>query len=75
MPRYFFDTLDGEHVIDHDGEVLEDRDAARQAAIRVVSELTPSRAPHLWDGEILEIVVRDEEKTIGILTVQAKVAG
>ena len=71
MPRYFFDTLDGEHVIDHDGEVLLDNESARQAAVRIVSELTPTKAPHLWAGEDFKIVLRDENGVLGFLTVMA----
>ncbi|PZN93284.1 MAG: hypothetical protein DCF30_21920 [Hyphomicrobiales bacterium] len=71
MPRYFFDTLNGEHVVDRDGEVLLDNESARQAAIRVVSELTPMKASHLWAGDDFKVVIRDENGIIGFLTVMA----
>jgi len=72
MPRYYFDTLDGEAVIDQDGEVLAGRASARETAIRIVSEMTPGKAPHIWSGDPFKVVLRDEDgKTIGALTVTA----
>jgi hypothetical protein len=72
MPRYFFDTLDGEHVIDQDGEVLPDKETARQIATRIVAELTPSKSPDLWCGEPFKVVLRDDNnRVVGSLTVTA----
>jgi hypothetical protein len=72
MPRFFFDTIDGEHRIDHDGEMLIDPASAREVAIRIVSELTPTKSPDLWCGEPFQVILRDEEKrVIGTLTVTA----
>ena len=72
MPRYFFDTLDGEDFIDQDGEVLNGQASARETAIRIISEMTPGKAPHIWSGDPFKVVLRDEDgKTIGALTVTA----
>ena len=72
MPRYYFDTLDGEAVIDQDGEVLAGRASAREIAIRIASEMTLGKAPHIWSGDPFKVVLRDEDgKTIGALTVTA----
>lgn len=72
MPRYFFDTLDGEAVIDQDGEILAGKASARETAIRIISEMTPGKAPHIWSGDPFKVVLRDEHgKTIGALTVTA----
>ena len=72
MPRYYFDTLDGEAVIDQDGEVRVCRASAREIAIRIASEMTLGKAPHIWSGDPFKVVLRDEDgKTIGALTVTA----
>lgn len=72
MPRYYFDTVDGEALIDQDGEVLSGETSAREIAIRIISELTPGKAPHIWSGDPFKVVLRDEHgKTIGALTVMA----
>ena len=47
MPRYYFDTVDGEAYIDQDGELLPGNTSAREIAIRIISEMTPGKAPHL----------------------------
>jgi hypothetical protein len=72
MPRYYFDTVDGEAFIDQDGEVLSSNTSAREIAIRIISEMTPGKAPHIWAGDPFTVVLRDEDgKTIGTLTVTA----
>lgn len=72
MPRYFFDTQDGEAVIDQAGEVLPGDSSPREIAIRIISEMTPGKAPHIWSGDPFKVVLRDEAgKTIGALTVTA----
>lgn len=72
MPRYYFDTVDGEALIDQDGEVLSGETSAREIAIRIISELTPGKAPHIWSGDPFKVVLRDEHgKTVGALTVTA----
>ncbi|MGV9010707.1 DUF6894 family protein [Brevundimonas sp.] len=72
MPRYYFDTLDGEAMIDQDGEMAPDNRSARDIATKIVSEMTPGKAPHIWAGEPFKVVLRDEGgKTIGTLTVTA----
>lgn len=72
MPRYFFDTLDGNTIIDDEGEMLPDDEAAKIAAAQIASELTPSRVSHIWDGEQFKVVIRDEDKlVIGYVVVMA----
>ena len=71
MPKFFFDTSDGEHVIDQGEKPPIQNESTRQSAVRIVSELTPISAPHLWAGNDLRIVLRDEKGVLGFLTVMA----
>lgn len=72
MPRYFFDTLDGQKLIDDEGEMLPDDETAKIAAAQIATELTPSRVAHIWKGEHFKVVIRDEQKlVIGYVTVMA----
>lgn len=73
MRRYFFDTLNGEQIIDDEGEMLRDDDAAKRVAAQIAAELTPTRAAHLWAGKPLRVVIRDADKAvIGYVLVTAR---
>lgn len=72
MPRYFFDTLNGETHTDREGELHPDSEAAREIATRIVAELTPSKSPELWDGEPFTVQMRDEaDQVVASMTVTA----
>ncbi len=64
MPRYFFDTRDGDRLErDDDGLDLESSEQARQEAERALADLARDVLP---DGDMreLEIEVRDENDVI-----------
>lgn len=71
MPRYYFDTLDGEAIIDDEGETAADQASARDIAIRIVSEMTRSASRSRAEEPVFA-VLRDEAKaSIRRLTVTA----
>ena len=52
--------------------MLSGNTSAREIAIRIISEMTPGKAPRIWSGDPFTVVLRDEDrKTIGTLTVTA----
>lgn len=71
MRRYFFDTTDGEHFPDTEGELLVDDDAARAVAYRVASELMSNHAKAVWEGETFRVVARSEAGEVGRVVVSA----
>jgi hypothetical protein len=61
MPRYFFDSRDGETFIrDEDGVVCDDIDGARDQAAVALAELARDILPGLERRELI-IDVRDED--------------
>ena len=60
MPRYFFDTYDGESFIpDEHGVVLEDLEQARDEAVRALPDLPRETLPDC-DRRDYVVEVRDE---------------
>jgi hypothetical protein len=56
MPRFYFDTYDGTHlVVDHLGLDLEGIEAAKHAAVTVLPEMARDALP---DGDRMEFSVR-----------------
>lgn len=64
MPRYFFDTDDGDwpHLDDH-GQVLRDAGAARLMAVDTLPDLAREKRPDGDQGEF-SVRVRDEAGTV-----------
>jgi len=62
MARYFIHIFDGKAVLDDEGEDLADVGAARNTALRVMSELAASRSDRFWEDGSLKIVVEDEAR-------------
>lgn len=61
MPRFFFDVQDGDHTThDEDADFLQDRDAARKAALISLVEIVDSLMP---DGNQREITTRMRDET------------
>ena len=61
MPRYYFDTHDGERfTCDETGLECASLDAARDAAIRALPDLARDLLPDGSDRRALSVEVRDE---------------
>lgn len=64
MPRYFFDTRDGElFVEDEEGAELADLNAAKAVAALSLTELARDVVP-ASDRRILSVEVRDEQRPV-----------
>lgn len=64
MPRYFFDTRDGDlFVEDDDGSELPDLNAAKKVAALSLTELARDVVP-ASDRRILIVQVRDEQRPV-----------
>jgi len=61
VPRYFFQTTNGELTPDADGIVLPDVSAARVAAIKLAGELLKDTPDLLSDTTAMKVVVTDEQ--------------
>ena len=64
MPRYFFDIASEHAIRDEDGEDLADGEAARDAAIRIASELLPVHRRQLAQTGRLAITVRGQDGAV-----------
>lgn len=51
MPRYFFRLTDGVDLKDPQGDVLEDDDVARRAALEILTQTLDSRSAALLAGD------------------------
>lgn len=60
MPRYYFNTVDGQSYPDEEGTELPDLRAARTEAARVVGELLKEQPDDLWRTGRLRLDVTDE---------------
>lgn len=70
MPRYFFDILGEDPLIDVDGEILDNLTDARTVAVRILGEILLLRRAELFEGGVLRLQVRDvEDRTIHRLEV------
>jgi hypothetical protein len=61
MPRYFFDTADGERFHDTEGTDLKDDAAARLEAAAVLAEMLRDRPDLLNHSQVFRIEVRDAD--------------
>lgn len=64
VPRYFFDTHDGQHVIDDEGIEFVDIDAACAQAMRYLPEVGRWEIPKDGDKQAFTVLVRDETNTV-----------
>ncbi|HEY0600310.1 DUF6894 family protein [Brevundimonas sp.] len=64
MPRYFFDITSEHTVRDEDGETLPDSETARDAAIRIASEVLPVHSRQLVQTGRVAVTVRDERGAV-----------
>lgn len=64
MPRFYFDVMDGEGIIDEEGEELEDLYAARIVAVRLSGELLRDHPDRFWTVGERSCSVRDESGLI-----------
>lgn len=60
MPRFYFDVMDGEGIIDGEGEELEGVNAARIVAVRLSGELLRDYPDRFWSVGEWSCSVRDE---------------
>lgn len=60
MPRYFFHTEDGQCFPDNRGLELPDLEAARQAAMKTMHEMSAFLADDIWRTGTLRVTVSDE---------------
>lgn len=60
MPRYFFNTVDGQRYPDEEGAELPDIAAVRTKAARVLGELLKEQSEDLWATARLRLEVTDE---------------
>jgi hypothetical protein len=63
MARFFFDAHDGFEVRDDIGRDLPDREAARQAAVRLAADFAKD-ACNLTSAWLIVVTVRDEANTV-----------
>lgn len=63
MPRYFFSTANGHYLIDEEGDLLADDEAACGMAVDILSEILPSQREQLRNGGRYSIFVRTEGST------------
>lgn len=60
MPRYFFDTHNGEHIRDDEGREWANFNAARNLALMTLPEIARWEAPEGGDKQTFAVLVRDE---------------
>jgi len=60
MPRYFFNTFDGRHFVDSEGEELPDKYAAWAEATRTAGEILRDLDGRLEVGSTWRLEVTDE---------------
>ncbi|MDP3660287.1 hypothetical protein [Phenylobacterium sp.] len=64
MPLFYFHTQDGAPLSDSDGTELEDADAARIEASRILGQLVEERPSHIWLDHDFRITVMDESGAV-----------
>ena len=75
MPRFYFHTEDGELLLDRDGADLPDLDAAKDAAVQIMSESLRGNSRLFWDTEGYRVIVTDaQDLTLFSLQVSATYA-
>lgn len=60
MPRYFFDTHDGEHIQDDEGHECASLDAARVLAMQTLPEIMRWATTETGDRQAITMLIRDE---------------
>lgn len=60
MPRYFFDTQDGQAVADAEGVELPNLAAAEIEAVRLAGELLREHAEEFWRSRVFSVSVTDQ---------------
>ena len=72
MPRYFFDTQNGDCIRDDQGEELRSVDAAREEAVAVLGEILRYRGASFWTTRAFSVIVTDDEgQTVVSVTASA----
>ena len=64
MPRYFFDTLDGDCDIDHQGAELPDDATAAREAVRFLGGLLSDQPDLLESAPTLTITARSDRDAV-----------
>jgi hypothetical protein len=59
VPRYYFDIVDGEDLLDPHGSVLADLAAARIESIRYSAEVLKEMPERFWNSEQWTMTVSD----------------
>lgn len=76
MPRYFFNTIDGDRFHDDEGVDLADDTAARREALVLLGEVLRERGDAFWKtGRFTLSVVDEDGGTVASLTTEAAEAG
>ena len=60
MPRYFFNTIDGQRYPDEEGAELAGMPAVKARATKVIGEMLKERAEDFWDTGKLRLEVTNE---------------
>ncbi len=71
MTRYFFNTQDGEAVVDVEGVELPDLAAAQINAVQLLGELLREHAVEFWKTRVYSVTVTDESGAPVILLMTA----
>lgn len=64
MPRYFFDTHNGDHIIDECGTALPSLEGARIHAVAHAGGLLSQNATKFWGGHDWRLEVYDETRLL-----------
>ncbi len=62
MTHYFFDTENGDMIVDREGVDLASFQAARMEAVLLMGDLIRDREGEIWATGCLRLVVRDEDR-------------
>lgn len=62
MPRYFFNSENGEVVCDAGGEVFADEFAARREAVKLIGAMLRDRPDDVFEANRMRLVVAEADK-------------
>jgi hypothetical protein len=62
MTHYFFDTENGDKIVDGEGVDLASFEAAQMEAVLLMGDLIRDREGEIWATGSLRLVVRDEDR-------------
>ncbi len=62
VPRFFFDTQDGETVCDEQGVELSDVQEARREAVRLLTHIIRDRLDEFLRTQALSVIVRNADR-------------